>query len=75
MWPALFAEARANGLNTIESYQGRVCCLPRWSSHPLGEGETRPWYVFWNYHARTRDGAYDYTGAGNVTHFLRLAQH
>ena len=49
MWPQLFAEARANGLNAIESY------------------------VFWNAHAPTRSGPYDYSGNRNVTRFLSLA--
>merc|ERR1719469_56011 len=50
MWPTLFDEARANGLNAISSY------------------------VFWNWHMQTHQGPPDYTGAGNVTHFLALAK-
>ena len=49
MWPQLFAEARANGLNAIESY------------------------VFWNAHAPTRSGPYDYSGNRDVARFLSLA--
>lgn len=48
-WPHLFAEARASGLNAVESY------------------------VFWNAHAPTRDGPYDYAFNKNVTRFLELA--
>jgi beta-galactosidase GanA len=58
-WPALFAEAKANGLNTIESYAF-------WSWHARGgpppeEGSA------------AAASYYDYSGSGNVTRFLELA--
>ena len=32
-------------------------------------------YVFWNVHARSENGTYDYSGAGNVTAFLQAISH
>eukprot|EP00966_Prymnesium_polylepis_P335219 7390579-Prymnesium_polylepis.1 len=58
-WPSLFAEARANGLNAIESYVF-------WNAHakggpPPAEGSA------------AASSYYDYSGSANVTRFLQLA--
>ena len=57
-WPGLFAEARANGLNTIESYVF-------WNAHAKGGPPPAS--------AAAAAPYYDYTGSANVTRFLELA--
>ena len=55
----MFAEARANGLNTIESYVF-------WNAHAKGGAPPLDG-------SAAAASYYDYSGSANVTHFLQLA--
>jgi len=59
-WPALFAEAKANGLNTIESYVF-------WNAHAKGDAPPPA------EGSAAAAAYYNYSGSANVTRFLELA--